>query len=185
MNDGTPVSVFLGVPAVLTPRQQPYLEKWLEWMEHQALEVVRLKRDAYGQDPRRTLMEVLPQTDGVVLLGFRQLDARAATWRPHTKEEVRAADWWTTPWLHFEAGISVGLGLPMLVAPEEGVYEGVFSPDVWDSQVHGTILSSPGEAGEKWLELVHKHCILRKERQGPPSNEHDPFRAAARPEAAR
>ena len=165
MNIATSASVFVGVPAVLAPRQQPYLEQWLRWLDDQALNVVRLQRDAYGQDPWRTLTGLLSQTDGAILLGFRQLDAQTATWRPNTEEEAHRAGWWTTSWLHLEAGMAVVLGLPVLVAPDEGVEEGVFSPNVWGNQVNGTVLSSPGKVGMKWLELVHRHWISRKHNQ--------------------
>jgi hypothetical protein len=57
--------------------------------------------------------------------------------------------------------MAVALGLPVLVASDEGVEEGVFSPDVWGSQVHGTMVSSPGEAALEWLELVRRHSMLR------------------------
>jgi len=157
MNDSTSTRVFLGMPAVITAHQQQYLDQWLGWLDDQALEVVRLERGDYGSDPWLRLTELLSRVDGVVLLGFRQLDARIAIWRPATNEEVRTPGWWTTPWLHAEAGIAVGLGLPVLAAPDDGVTEGVFSPDVWSSHVHGTALRSPDEARAGWLELVRDH----------------------------
>lgn len=157
MNEITNGKVFLGVPAVLTAGQEPLLEQWLEWLKGQALEVVRLQRDAYGQDSWRMLTELLSQADGAVLLGFRQLDARAAVWRPHTNDEVHGVGWWTTPWLHLEAGMAIASGLPVLVAPDEGVEEGVFSSDAWTSRVHGVALGSPGKACADWLELVRRH----------------------------
>lgn len=172
MNDATSASVFLGVPAVLTTSQQPYLEQWLRWLKDQTLNVVRLERGAYEQDPWRMLVGLLSQTDGVILLGFRQLDVRTATWRPHTKEQAHMAGWWTSPWLHLEAGMAVMLGLPVLVAPDEGVAEGVFSRDVWGSQVHGTVLSSPGKASVGWLELVRRGWIARKHSRESPPDDH-------------
>jgi hypothetical protein len=161
MNETISASVFVGVPAVLTARQRPYLEQWLGWMEDHNLNVVRLERDAYGPDPWRTLTGLLSHTDGVVLLGFRQLDVQTATWRPRTEEEAYLTGWWTSPWLHLEAGMAVALGLPVLVAHDEGVREGAFSPDVWRGEVHGTALSSPGKAGMEWLELVRRHWNSR------------------------
>jgi len=149
--------VFVGMPAIITARQQPYLERWLGWLADQALDVVRLERRAYGSDPWLSLTELLSRADGVALLGFRQLDARAAIWRPATSEEVRSPGWWTSPWLHVEAGIAVGLGLPVLAAPDDGVTEGVFSADAWRGRVHGTALSSPDETRAEWLELVREH----------------------------
>jgi hypothetical protein len=161
MNDSGSPRVFAGVPAIITARQQPYLDQWLGWLDDQALDVVRLERGAYGSDPWRRLTELLSRVDGVVLLGFRQLDARSATWRPATSEEVRAPGWWTSPWLHVEAGIAAGLGLPVLAAPDDGVTEGVFSPDAWRGRVHGTALSSPDETRAEWLRLVREHHSAR------------------------
>jgi hypothetical protein len=163
MNDSISASVFLGMPAIITAEQEPYLEQWLEWLEDHALEVVRLERAAYGRDPWLTLTELLSRTDGVLLLGFRQLDARTGIWRPRTTEEVHAAGWWTSPWLQLEAGMAVALGLPVLLASDEGVAEGVFSPDVWGSRVRGTALRSPGETGAEWIELVREHWISRRQ----------------------
>jgi hypothetical protein len=157
MNNSMSPRVFVGMPAIITARQQPYLDQWLGWLKDQALDVVQLERGAYGSDPWRGLTELLSRVDGVALLGFRQLDARAAIWRPATNEEARAPGWWTSPWLHVEAGIAVGLGLPVLAAPDDEVTEGVFSPDAWSGGVFGTALSSPDETRAEWLELVREH----------------------------
>ena len=165
MNDATSASVFLGVPAVLTAGQQPYLTQWLEWLDSQSVNVVRLDRSSYDQDPWSKLSGLLCLADGMVLLGFKQLDVHTATWRPGTKEEVRSAGWWTSPWLNLEAGMGIMLGLPVLVAADEGVREGVFSPDVWGGKVHGTTIISPGRVGIEWLGLVYKHWISRKHGQ--------------------
>jgi hypothetical protein len=68
--------------------------------------------------------------------------------------------------------MAVMLGLPVLVALEEGVEEGAFSRDVWGSQVHGTVLNSPGKASVQWLELVHRGWIARKHSQESRPNDH-------------
>ncbi|MEV6116459.1 hypothetical protein AB0L59_29300 [Streptomyces sp. NPDC052109] len=142
---------------MLTAEQEPERERWVAWIERQGCEVVRLSRDAYGEDPWRALARLFWEVDGVVLLGFRQLDARNAVWRPDTKEEHASAGWWTTPWLHIEAGMAVALGLPVLVAPETDVEDGVFHPDVWGTQVNGTELSPPGTGAADWLNAVREH----------------------------
>jgi hypothetical protein len=154
VTDPVSARVFLGMPAIITDRQQPYLEQWLGWLADQDLDVVRLERGAYARDPWPRLTELLALADGVVLLGFRQLDARTAIWRPGTGEEVPAAGWWTSPWLHLEAGMAVALALPVLAVPEDGVTEGVFGPEVRTGTVHGAALSAPGAARLEWAELV-------------------------------
>jgi hypothetical protein len=162
MADVALVRVFLGAPAVLAARQQKYVEQWLGWLKNHAVEVIRLQRDGYSQDPWSALMRLLSQTDGTILLGFRQLDARAAIWRPRSPEEVDGAGWWTSPWLQLEAGMAIAAGHPVLVASESGVGEGIFEPAAWGGQVYGAPLSSPGEAGAAWLEQVCRHAVSTK-----------------------
>lgn len=158
MSDSGSSRVFLGAPSILTPDQQTKLEQWVVWLERQPFQVIRLGRDSHGEDPWRTLSRLLSRVDGVVLLGFRQLDARDSVWRPDTKEEAASSSWWTSPWLQLEAGMAVASALPVLVAPEAGVKEGVFNPEVWKGRVNGTVLSTPGTATDDWL------CAVRERR---------------------
>ena len=154
--------VFLGTPSLLTPEQQSELERWVAWLERRPCDVVRLGRDSYGDDPWRVLTRLLSHADGVLLLGFRQLDARTAVWRPDTKEEAPSAAWWTSPWLQLEAGMAVALGLPVLVAPEAEVEDGAFHPDVWGTHVNGTALGdAPGATADDWLKAVRAHWTRR------------------------
>ncbi|CAM5580332.1 hypothetical protein GCM10010378_35520 [Streptomyces viridochromogenes] len=153
--------VFLGAPSILTAPQQTRLEQWVAWLEGESFRVRRLNRDCHGEDPWHTLTEVLCQADGVVLLGFRQLDARRSVWRPGTEEEAPSSTWWTSPWLQLEAGIAVGLSLPVLVVPEDGVTEGVFDPAGWTGQVTGTALHTPGAGAGPWSDAVRRSRLLR------------------------
>lgn len=162
MSDTGFARVFLGAPSILTPDQQTKLGQWVAWLERQSFRVVRLGRDSHGEDPWRTLPRLLSHVDGVVLLGFRQLDARESVWRPDTEEEAPSSSWWTSPWLQLEAGMAVASTLPVLVAPEAGVEEGVFNPDVWKGQVSGTELSTPGTATGDWLGAVQKRWERRE-----------------------
>lgn len=148
--------IFLGAPSILTPDQQRKLEQWVGWLESQSLQVSRLGRDGHGEDPWHTLTPLLSQVDGVVLLGFRQLDARNSVWRPGTEEEAPSSSWWTSPWLQLEAGMAVAMALPVLVVPESGVEEGVFDPAVWSGPVKGTELETPGTGTDEWLNAVRE-----------------------------
>ncbi|MER5912938.1 hypothetical protein ABT124_21170 [Streptomyces sp. NPDC001982] len=158
-SDTEPVRIFLGAPSILTQDQQTTLKQWTVWLEDQSFRVVRLGRDGHGDDPWHTLPRILARVDGVVLLGFRQLDARHSVWRPDTDEEAPSSRWWTSPWLQLEAGMAVALALPVLVAPEDDVEEGVFDPEVWNGQVNGAELSTPGRAADDWLDAVHARRV--------------------------
>jgi hypothetical protein len=162
MRKTTAARVFLGTPALLTAKQQQCLRRWLGWLAEEQLEVVRLQRGAYTRDPWHALAETMPRTDGAVLLGFRQLEVRAGTWRPETAEEKHVTGWQTTPWLQVEAGMAVSFGLPVLAVPDAEVTEGAFRPSTWEGCVHGAVLSSPGSAGSAaWLDLVRQHANAR------------------------
>jgi hypothetical protein len=163
MNDTDLPRIFLGAPSILTPEQQTTLERWVVCLERRSFQVIRLGRDSHGDDPWRTLIPLLADVDGVVLLGFRQLDARDAVWRPETKEEAPSSRWWTSPWLQLEAGMAAALALPVLVAPEADVKEGVFNPEVWNGRVSGTQLGTPGRVPEDWLRAVRE----RRDRRVP------------------
>ena len=104
--------------------------------------------------------------DGAVLLGFRQLDARGTTWRPGAESEESPIDgWWTTPWLQFEAGMAVAFGLPLLVAADEEVTEGVFSPHVWLGHVWGAAVTLDESEGGEWLDHVRRRKARRMQGQ--------------------
>ena len=151
--------VFVGTPAALIPQQRARLNAWLAWSEDQSLHVVRLERSAYDSHPWRQLARYLARADGVILLGFRQLDARNAIWRPETSEQDSGLGWWTTPWLQVEAGMAAALRIPVLVAAEGEVKEGVFSPDVWAPPLYGTALEAPDSS--EWLEVVRRRWKAR------------------------
>jgi hypothetical protein len=161
VNTGELPCIFMGVPAVLTWRQQERLDRWLDWIERQSLGVVQLERPEYCAEPWPQLRQYLARADGVVILGFKQLDARRAIWRPGTSEESDVAGWWTSPWLHLEAGMAIAMRMPLLVAAEEDVNEGVFSREVWGDYLHGAAIDDPG--GAAWLELVRNHSATRSQ----------------------
>lgn len=64
---------------------------------------------------------------GVIVLGFRQLEVSAGRSRAGTQEDSHVSEvMLATPWNHAEAGLAVGMGLPVLRVRERGVCGGVF-----------------------------------------------------------
>lgn len=148
--------MFLGAPAVLSSQQRPCFDEWLSWFHEQSVEALLLQRSHYGVNPWDTLMRTMSRAHGVALLGFEQLDARGSIWRRETAEEERISLGWTTPWLQLEAGLAIASGLPVLVARDVEVREGIFDPDAWVGQVTGTQLSLPGGERTAWLGSVRR-----------------------------
>jgi hypothetical protein len=85
---------------------------------------------------------------GGIILGYRQYWAQKATHidREGTEIVVRpfpGTYYAPTPWNQLETGILFGLGLPLLVLKEKGVFGGVF--DVGSSDVFVYDMPMPGE----------------------------------------
>ena len=75
---------------------------------------------------------------GGVILGLEQVRVAAGLWEPGTAKEspITRPARISTAWNHLEAGILLGLQLPLLIFKEEGVDGGVFDNRVTDVFVH-------------------------------------------------
>ncbi len=91
----------------------------------------------------------------LVVLGFRQLFVSSGTWRRGTEEETDIVATWTSSWLQVETGMALAAGIPVLVASESGVCEGVFARDTWTGRLRGTAAEAP-DAGvvDAWARAV-------------------------------
>lgn len=129
--------VFISAPAIVTSEQRGVLLRWINVLAVHGLDGVSLERGAYAQSPWEQLVGLMTQVDGVLVLGLPQLDLAVATWRRGTVEETSVSGSWASPWMHLEAGMAIARQLPLLVVPEKGVTEGVFSPKIWSGDVFG------------------------------------------------
>jgi hypothetical protein len=150
-------SVFLGVPSVLTARQAAHLEDWLLWLAARSVNVLRLQRENYSDNPWSIVCQTIAQASGILLLGFEQLDSRGSLWRPNTHEEEAVEVGWSSPWLQLEAGIAVAFGIPVLAACEHGIREGAFDSRSWVAPVYGTSIANPDIRRNAWLSHVREN----------------------------
>lgn len=149
-------TIFLCEPATLNAAQRAVSDRWHECLFELGFDVEQLRRDAYQRDPWSGLLPILSAADGVLVLGFRQLMVGSGTWRPGTDEETEVAPAaWTSTWLHIETGMALATGVPVLVAAESKVCEGVFASDTWAGPLRGTSADTPddGVIGE-WAAAV-------------------------------
>jgi hypothetical protein len=134
-------TVFVSEPTELSSRQRVMSAQWHQRLTGSGFDVLRLGRDRYQNDPWRV---VLDTADGVLVLGFRQLVIDSAVWRADTAERAAVDDAsWTSPWMQIETGMALAAGLPVLVAAESDVREGVFARDTWTGRLAGTSLEAP------------------------------------------
>lgn len=115
----------------------------------------QLRRESYRNNPWPDLLGFLSSCDGVLVLGFRQLTVHSASWRLGTDEESKVAVAWTSPWLHTETGMALAAQVPVLVAAEYGVEEGVFDSEIWTGPLLGTSAETPdGRIVTRWAASI-------------------------------
>jgi hypothetical protein len=120
--------VFVSRPSTLTSAQEAIWRLVVDRLAIAGAEVVTVPRTKYPPvgilgDIRRAMTSC----NGVVIVGFRQIEIAAGQWRPETPEvtPLNGAAL-PTPWNQVEAGVAAALGLPVLVVREPGVVGGIF-----------------------------------------------------------
>jgi hypothetical protein len=147
--------VFLCEPSGLTSAQRLVSDRWHERLFGLGFEVDQLRSDGYQRDPWTELMQRVRAAHGILILGFGQLFVSAGTWRRGTEQQIDLVTTWTSSWLHVEAGIALATGLPVLVARESGVREGIFASETWTGTLRGTSADSPNTSiVEEWATAV-------------------------------
>lgn len=148
--------VFICEPSGLSLSQRSLSDRWYERLFGLGFDVDHIHSDSYSRDPWGTLVQRITTADGALVLGFGQMSIASGTWRqgcPQQRDVVNAT--WTSSWLHAEAGIAIATGVPVLIAPESGVSEGVFAPAAWTGPVLGTGMDTPDDrVVEAWAARV-------------------------------
>lgn len=152
-------TILVCAPSVRTASQQAVYQTWCESLEARDFRVRALHRRDYATDPWEQLTRLMKDADGVVVLGFRQMEIREGRWRNGTPElkTVRAA--WTSPWMHVEAGMAIASDKPVLAVPERGISEGVFAPHNWTTNLIGCPADDHGSFEvERWAAAVRSRA---------------------------
>lgn len=154
--------VFLCEPSGLSSAQRLMSDRWHERLFDLGFDVHQLRRDAYQREPWSGLLRHLDAADGVLVLGFRQLIVASGTWRRGTEQETEVSATWTSSWLHLETGMALARGIPVLVAPESEVREGVFAPDTWTGALRGTTAEAPDRGVvDEWAGAVATRSLSK------------------------
>lgn len=110
------VRVFLGVASVTSPSQRPVVDLVAGVLRDEGFEVVRASRGDYWLDRHlERVRQAMATCAGVVIIGLSQLDIESGIWRHGTSEQRDVSgERLHTPWNDIEAGLGIGLGLPVL-----------------------------------------------------------------------
>jgi hypothetical protein len=134
------IPVFVSCPSDLSPAQEESRELILRELNRHRLEPRALGRSDYPTDfPLREIYVIAKHCSGGVILGFEQVWAPSAVFKPGAGEKESRRDKpqkFPTPWNHLEAGILFGLQLPLLVFKDPEIEGGIFDPGVTEAFVH-------------------------------------------------
>ncbi len=125
----SPVRVFLSRPSVFRPQLQGFLESLQSRLkELGTIEFVEIARKDYPHFGSLTeVRRMMNGCEGAIVVGFGELEIQEATWRAGTPDETSLANnLWPTPWANIEAGMAIGLDLPLLLVPQPKIRTGIF-----------------------------------------------------------
>jgi uncharacterized protein YjbI with pentapeptide repeats len=129
---GRPVRIFLSRPALMRAQGM----NQVELLKHELaklgpIEFIELPRHEYPSfGALAEVRNLISGCAGVVVLGLGELEIADATWRAGTAEEERLqAAQWPSPWIQIEAGVGIGLDLPVLLVAAPSINTGIFAAD--------------------------------------------------------
>lgn len=122
---------FLSRPFLLSPEQTAVAGQVTATLTRGGAEVVSIeRRDASPAGVLADLRQVMSGCAGVVVLGLRQIEVWDGRSRAGTPADTHISGLaLATPWNHAEAGLAIGLGLPIFRVHDSGIDDGVFAPD--------------------------------------------------------
>jgi len=120
--------VFISKPGTLNVLQQEMVREVIGILAEENIGVATVERADYPRvGATSEVRRVLGGCSGAVIIGFRQLEVAAGTWRSGTAEAKSVENVaLATTWNHVEAGMAAMAGLPMLFFLEHGVVGGLF-----------------------------------------------------------
>jgi hypothetical protein len=142
------IPVFVSCPTSLSPQQEGARTLIVRLLKRYKLEARALGRSDYPtESPLREVLAIAKHCAGGVILGFEQFRSLDGINRPETplaKAQVGAKPF-PTPWNNLEAGILVGLGLPLLIFRETDISGGIFDTGVTDVFTHPMPMTGTSE----------------------------------------
>lgn len=131
-------TVFVSRPGELTADQAQLVDRLVKMIDDEGFDAVQLSRPEYPKfGSLSEVRRLLGGSSGAVIVGVGDLLVKEGSWRTGTSDE-RNVDGqpWSTPWSQIEAGMAIGLNLPVLIVAEESLSGGVFDDMARDPHVN-------------------------------------------------
>ena len=154
--------VFLSKPGVVSEAQRRWLVMAEGLISDAGFALSKLDPEDYPSSG--ALAEVarrIRACHGAIVLGLPDIEVQKGAWRPDTPASGNLdRRWLATPWSHVEAGMAIGLGLPVLLLADDDIRDGVFAPAIEGEQVWAASLrrSPLAEMAADWSEAVRRQA---------------------------
>ena len=128
-----PLRVFLSRPALMRAQAMAAVELTKQQLSKigkiEFIELARSDYPAFGA--LAEVRRLMSGCAGAVVLGVGELEIGEATWRGGTADERKLQDTsLPSPWTQIEAGMAIGLNLPVLLLATTALDAGIFASDV-------------------------------------------------------
>lgn len=121
-------TVFFSMPGMMSKEDEIMTKDFKKTLEKKGFEVIYYTKDDYprfGQFNR--VRKDIMRSTGMVAFGLKQLNIQQATYRPGTPDEEKWKEkWLSTPWNEIEVGMGLMAGIPILLASDPEINNGVF-----------------------------------------------------------
>jgi len=141
-----PLRIFLSRPALMRTQAGAMLESMRQQIGRvgpiEFLELARSDYPTFGalSEVRR----LVSGCAGMVVCGLGELEIAQGTWRAGTSDErTMQGAVWPSPWSQIEAGIAIGMGMPVLLLASPPMETGIFATDA-----DGHFIFRIGQAGD-------------------------------------
>lgn len=127
-----PLRIFLSRPALMRAQGAALLEALKQRLGRIGpIELVELPRADYPTfGALSEVRRLVSGCAGMVVLGLGELEIAQGTWRAGTSDErAMQGALWPSPWAQIEAGIAIGIGMPVLLLASPPIDTGIFAGD--------------------------------------------------------
>lgn len=160
-------SIFLSRPTPHEQGQKQFLSCIEDYLAKRGLDPRTIGHTDYGRDPMPHIRSVMMDCNGLLGIAFRRFHIRNGEDRPNninptSQDRGRIRNqWMTTPYVHLEAAMAYGLGLPVLLFIEAGVMQEcvletgvlVTHPPVFDTTAENGL--DEFFASQQWSQLIN------------------------------
>lgn len=130
-------TVFFSMPGMMSKEDEIMTKDFKKTLEKKGFEVIYYTKDDYprfGQFNR--VRKDIMRSTGMVAFGLKQLNIQQATYRPGTPDEEKWKEkWLSTPWNEIEVGMGLMAGIPILLASDPEINNGVFDHELSECYV--------------------------------------------------